>query len=448
MESSYILSRYTVLFRSLDGEALCYNSRSNCFLALSDGLYDYLQNSKDIDVNALPEEIGKLLLKMKAVVTDDEDATFLNRLQVENNIRIYSREHISLTLLPTSACNLKCPYCYEINKSKKVMTPQVIDNLISFLNQHKYAKTYSITWYGGEPLLAIHTIEEISKRLKEEVKLQLTGQTMVTNGVLLNQRAIEILKNIHIGNLQITFDGMPARHDQVRFLPNHKGTFDIILSNIKAYLKAFPDRFVSIRVNIDNRNKGDFSLVYSYLRKELSEHLKRIYIYPGILKDENPNHSICNSSLMTSKDIKELYLDLHKQGTALRYYPERRMQGCSANNICNYVIGPEGEIYKCWVEVGEKDCIIGNIADHRFPANPLFVHYFAEGNCFNDPQCLKCPILPICSGGCPNSRIQNKLRGKQIEVCPMYHVDNNQGLLEFLQLHYQLKKKKDEIKSA
>lgn len=429
-----------IYFKSMEGDYLCYNSRSNSFITFSEDLYKYISENKILNTNSFPNDLIKQLVSLKIFTKPNEDEDYLESLKLRNNIKIYSRHHLGLTLLPTTACNLRCPYCFEVNKGNKFMTDKIINDLIKFINQHEYAKTYSITWYGGEPLLAIDIINKISRRLKEDVSLKLLSQTMVTNGVSLNQKTLDILKDIPLNNIQFTFDGTPSTHDQKRFLPNKSGTFHLILNNIKRYMDSFPNRNVSIRINIDNHNKEEFYQVYDILCKELKEHINQIYIYPGIIKDENPNHSICNNHLMSSKDINDFYLKLPQHGVPVHYYPTLKDKGCTANNICGYVIGPEGEIYKCWVEVGEKNCIIGNIADNDFQNKGLFMQYLSTGNCFNDTKCLNCPILPICSGGCPNSRIQNFYNNKNNDICPIQQLDNNQGLKTFLQIHYQQKK--------
>lgn len=439
-KNTYLLSRYSILLKDIDGDYLCYNSRSNSFLSLSKDLYSYLSEQKDLDINSLPDNIVKQLIDLKILVKPNEDEVYIEQLKLRNNIKIYSRHHIGLTLLPTSACNLRCPYCFEVNKESKFMTDKTIDDLIKFINRHEYAKTYAITWYGGEPLLAIDIIKKISKRLKEEVNLKLTSQTMITNGVLLNQKALNILQDIPLNNIQVTIDGIPQTHNQKRCLPNKTGTFDTIVTNIKRYMEVFPNSAVSIRVNIDNQNKEEFYQVYEILCKELKDHIRQIYIYPGIIKDENPNYSICNNHLMSNRDIQKFYISLPQHNIPVNYYPTLKDKGCTANNICGYVIDPEGKIYKCWVEVGEKNCVIGNITDEKIQNNELFMQYLSTGSCFNDEKCLTCAILPICSGGCPNNRIQNKMNNKNFDICPIQQLDDNQGLKTFLRMHYQYRK--------
>ena len=47
-----------------------------------------------------------------------------------------------LTIAPTLACNMDCPYCYEKEKTG-VMSQEILDNIINFTLQWKgYDKIY------------------------------------------------------------------------------------------------------------------------------------------------------------------------------------------------------------------------------------------------------------------------------------------------------------------
>ena len=435
---TYSLSRFSVLFDNEDENYLCYNSRSNSFISITKDLYDFLTKNGNLNIEQLPENVVSNLIKMKIIVTSEEDDEYVERLKLQNYINRYSRDHLSLTLLPTMACNLRCPYCFEAHKSAKSMNEEVIDSLIQFINRQKYAKTYSLCWYGGEPLLRVDIMRNILQRLEKDVVLERIHHYIITNGVLLNDKAIELFQEFPLDNIQITFDGLPQNHNQKRYLPNNRGTFDIILNNIKRYLNTFPNKRITIRVNIDNQNKEEFHQVYKLLHCELKDFQQNLFIYPGILKDENPSFSICNNNLMNNNDIKKLYLELKEKDVPVKYYPVQKLKGCTANQICGYVIGTDGEIYRCWLDVGEKKYVVGNIKDDQITNEKLFLKYFSIGDCFNDQKCLNCALLPICSGGCPNNRIQNACYGKHFEICPVQQPNNYQGLKEYLQMHYQL----------
>lgn len=73
-----------------------------------------------------------------------------------------SNDALHLIILPTEACNFRCVYCYETFKYNRIKAGVIegIKNLISIrIPDLKYLH---ISWFGGEPLLTLDVIENIS----------------------------------------------------------------------------------------------------------------------------------------------------------------------------------------------------------------------------------------------------------------------------------------------
>lgn len=74
MNNHYLLSHYTILFVTREKEHLCYNSRSNCFLSISEGLYNLLNtNKQEIDIALLekstPKKYGNGIRNYRLIVS-------------------------------------------------------------------------------------------------------------------------------------------------------------------------------------------------------------------------------------------------------------------------------------------------------------------------------------------------------------------------------------------
>ena len=69
----------------------------------------------------------------------------------------------TITITLTQSCNLKCSYCYENNKSPKVMTFNVAQQIIDkeLQNKDKYTG-FEIDLFGGEPFLQFELIKQIT----------------------------------------------------------------------------------------------------------------------------------------------------------------------------------------------------------------------------------------------------------------------------------------------
>lgn len=159
------LSRYTFLFRKGDSFFI-YNSRTNSFFETDDASYRHLIQIKEngIDTDEDDEEIRDLR-RRKIVVSPEEDDLYLDYLRLSYFKSAYSSDNLGLTILPTIGCNLRCPYCFEESKPTGLMSDEIIENLISFIKKNAVNKKYTITWFGGEPLLGISVIEKILDKL-------------------------------------------------------------------------------------------------------------------------------------------------------------------------------------------------------------------------------------------------------------------------------------------
>ncbi|MDE5900194.1 MAG: SPASM domain-containing protein [Muribaculaceae bacterium] len=120
---------------------------------------------------------------------------------------------------------------------------------------------------------------------------------------------------------------------------------------------------------------------------------------------------------------------------ALPFYPLPFKSECSIRNRNSIVIGPNGELYKCWQDVGIEDKIYGYI-DGRVTNEKVLLEYLMDADPLDDEECRECLLFPICSGGCPYARIKAQRDSKFSKPCPLY----KDKLIDFLTLHYRLKR--------
>ena len=93
----------------------------------------------------------------------------------------------------------------------------------------------------------------------------------------------------------------------------------------------------------------------------------------------------------------------------------------------SFLIGPEGEIYKCWNDVGHEDRIVGNIFQSEL-INPVRMYrYLCESSIFADAKCKDCNVFPICDGGCGHYRYRNTFEDANFDYCTRF---KDQRILE------------------
>lgn len=219
-------SIYNHLFKR-GSHCYLFNSKNSFFAEIPAELFDILKSN---DFNGLDNDDITDLTAKEIIVNSDSQYDFYNEEKLRHISSLCDRDTLTLVLVPSTACNFACPYCFEEKKHPKIADKKFDEDLIKFINDHTAAKQLSITWYGGEPLLAFDRIKEIYHKIVSETKLKITGHSIVTNGYLINDDTISFFKDSELNHIQITLDGCRENHNRTRFLKHDKsGTYDIIL---------------------------------------------------------------------------------------------------------------------------------------------------------------------------------------------------------------------------
>lgn len=407
-------SIYTHLFKR-DSHCYLFNSRNSFFAEIPIELFDIIKNN---DLDKLDNDDINDLTNKGIIVDSDSQYDFYNEEKIRYLTSLCDRDTLSLVLVPSTACNFACPYCFEEKKHPKIADKNFDEDLINFINDHIAAKQLSIIWYGGEPLLAFDRIKDIYHKITTESKLKITSHRMVTNGYLINDDIISFFKENELNHIQITLDGCRENHNRTRFLKHNKsGTYDIILNNIIRVSKELPSTSISVRVNINKENSDDFIFLHKYF-EELK--LSNVLVYPGLIEEPTPDGSSYCSRCITGEDTGIFYNSLKEKGCNFHTYPHYSSKGCMINRLNSYIIGPEGEIYKCWEDVSNEDKIIGYITEKEIRNKHLFYRYLNDTSAFSDEKCKDCKLFPVCSGGCGQQRYKNLYENGRFNVCHEY----------------------------
>lgn len=406
-----ITSPYTYLF-SHDKKRYLYNSLSEFYSEISEEFYNLL---KDREWESIPTEVKKELINKKVLINSDEQDVFFYDSKIRFLTSCYSPEIISLVIAPTTGCNFECPYCFEPKTNPKSITKEVKEQIITYINKQENAKKLNLTWYGGEPLLMLADMKELHKRIVNETKKEITAHSIITNGYLLNEEAIDFIEQGKVDHLQVTLDGTESTHNSQRFLKiSHKPTYHVIKHNIEQTAKRLPKIRITIRVNINKKNYMEFVEVFNEYNQ--FDWQKNIFVYPGIIKEDTPDKcSLCHSSY-SNGELLELYEMLSREGVNVNFMPGRSHKGCMLQRTSAFIIGPEGELYKCWNNVGDSTKVIGSIMDNEKRNYTLLMSYMNETSPF-ESECMKCKVFPICDGGCGYLRYRNKHENANFDYC-------------------------------
>lgn len=333
---------------------------------------------------------------------------------------------IKLTICPTMGCNFDCPYCFEDHRHGK-MSAQVQDDVVALAKRMLDAsgvKDISVTWFGGEPLLALDVIESLSERLMALAD-ERDGEysaSIVTNGYLLTQDVVDMLDRHKVTDAQITIDGLGPTHDATRHLAGGGGSFDRITTNLRTLKIPF---CVNIRHNVHERNKGEMDALEAFVDALAVESGNDLDYYPAPVSDsEVADERGEQVELLCGSDSIEVSL---RQAT--NRFTAGRGHFCGANNIWSVGIDDKGNLQKCWESVDKPWLSFGTAHDWD-PANPLttasnpdnLTMYLTTACPLPDDECAECVWLPSCVGGCPNKRLFGKRQCVEFKDDPEAYV--------------------------
>lgn len=400
-------SKRNYIFKSEKYGWLLYAGLSNSFFKLDESLKS-LVDKYISEKEVLSDEI---LAKFKktGVLSKYTDEEF-DRMYLLNWIKnLYGNERIRFTIAPTLNCNFRCSYCYEKNaRNNFVMENSAADKILEFAKQKRKTKI-DLCWYGGEPLLAINFIKYFNQKSKEE-NIELF-QSIVTNGYLLSEEIVKYFHSINLSVIQITLDGDKISHNKRRPHLSNPDSFTRIIENLDilhAYCKQNDYLLnVSIRVNVDKSNEEDYPKIRKFLYERYGDFFR---VYYGIVY--NSNGCLDKSDISFDTDDEKNYLRKLNKKYGLKdenIYPDSKgCVFCAAQTIDNYVLDPNGFLYKCWDDVGYSKRVIGSLFDKKV-SNPLVESdYLIKSMAIFDVQCKDCFLLYSCLGGCPYKCLYTK----------------------------------------
>jgi uncharacterized protein len=302
-------------------------------------------------------------------------------------------------------CNFSCDYCFETNKTFGKMDAQVISLLKLFVAKKLQSETkLQVTWFGGEPMLALDVVSELSEEfisLCKEKKCEYNAN-MITNGFLISHEQIPILKKNLIRSIQITLDGSEEFHNKKRFLPGGIGTYQTLIKNIK----LLKEEGFGVNVRL-NQEKDNINSIGEILKDFKLNGIEQVPISFGRI--EPYGNMEYQKKCVDISEIAKIEIDYYKYGIRNNFenkvkLPIRLRNHCLADQVFSFVIDSKGYIYKCWSDTGNIEYAIGNLSANIISNENILVNYLKFDPTIDD-ECKECSVMPMCMGGCPHNRL-------------------------------------------
>ena len=309
-------------------------------------------------------------------------------------------------------CNLRCEYCFaatgDFGGCRKLMSPETGRKAIDFLIKKSVGReNLELDFFGGEPLMAWDTVVQtvdyarsIEKQHGKNFRF-----TITTNGLLLDDEKIDYI-NREMSNCVLSLDGRKEVNDRLRYTPNKKGSYDVIVPKYKKLVEGRknPGR-------TDYYLRGTFTkynLDFTEDVLHIAENGFRQLSVEPVVTDEHLPYALNESDLPRIKDEYDRLFDIAEKGADFNFFhfmidlnqgpcALKRLRGCGCGN--EYVaVTPEGDIYPCHQYVGIDDWKMGNLSDGEVDKN--IKDYFAATHIYTKKGCADCWVRFYCSGGC------------------------------------------------
>jgi uncharacterized protein len=350
---------------------------------------------------------------------------------------------LHITVLTTLQCNFACDYCFQgdhgdYNKFAQKMTPEMASRVADWVERELdrvRPERLVMTFFGGEPLLNLPVMYELSERLWAATQTRGVRMmsSIITNGLLLTPEIADRMVPLGLKGIKITLDGDRDTHNRMRPLRGGQGTFDRIVENMRQVAARVP---ISIGGNFDESSAGSFPALLDFLREQdFADKIVKVNFKPvirtqsvtaataatpkGFLpltpvnKDGKPLGGTCMTNVgeggggRRSATACDSCNFLDDEMTFLR--DETTRHGFPTpdgvhNGPCHvhiqhaHTIGPDGSLYACPGFTGELSQSTGHIDDRRDPLREIARDAFDR----LDPwkECGDCAFIPVCAGGC------------------------------------------------
>lgn len=417
------------------GEVLLFNTKNSSIVILSEKEYQEVNTLVDKGLK-IPSNFQELInndfLIEKAT---DEKKEFLKELDkcMKNN------KHFTVHILPTTACNFNCPYCYQSGIERDFfLNDEILKKTIKYIKGYLKGKDITeatLVIHGGEPTVNWSSVVKLlpmMDKIFKERNIKYRTQ-IVSNGYNLTPEKADLLSKYNWQRFQVTVDGPPESHNKRRVLRNGGETFDRIIENIRYVIDNKKIEKVSLRINYDKGNIDKIPEFLEYIARNFDR--DRIILSLGFISktvdDTDANKYVSEYGIKKS-EMTKYYLPLFKKAVELGFKMSNLFMftGMCTSKLDNaLVISSNGDIFKCLSGVGRDEFIEGRVDSERYDLpNYLYPELYE--------QCLDkgCPYLPLCHTGC---RFESYLKNgemKQID-CNKEVLDSvNEELLKYLYL--------------
>lgn len=399
------ISKYTFIIPQEDDCTILYNCRNEALAVIESALAELLTAPLLTELSSRHKSFYDFLKDKKfivesGIVEEEEVVADWKKIDTDKN-------SFSIFINPTMDCNLHCWYCFESHVKGTIINEEVFAAILKLVERKivvERVNALALSLFGGEPLIVfdsvvlplIRKVDELCKEYGTEFYV-----SFVSNGTLITKRKLEALNSLHTINpidFQITLDGNEHSHNETKAFPNGKGSYQLVLNNIKQLLSNHMN--VTLRFNMTMDNAEGYYDVLSDLQTLSKEDKKWIKIDLQHVWQDVGNFDK-ESFFAVQAKIRKAFLENGFMVHELKHIDNSR---CYADRENNVSINYDGKLFHCtardFIESNSEGILLpnGTFQWNEKHKKRMMVKY---GNSF----CKECRIYPLCHGGCSQYKL-------------------------------------------
>ncbi|MDY3296337.1 putative heme d1 biosynthesis radical SAM protein NirJ1 [Selenomonas sp.] len=319
----------------------------------------------------------------------------------------------------TKTCNLKCMHCYMKSDAKKYSDELTTDEAKKFIDDLAAFHVPVLLFSGGEPLIRPDFFELADYAAKAGVR-----PTLSTNGTLITREVAQRIKDIGVGYVGISLDGLKDVNDTFRGVD---GAYEKAMQGIENCVAAH--QRVGLRFTINQHNARELDKIFDFIE---AEHINRVCFYhlvysgrgEAMVHDDlthEESRAAMDTIIRRTRDFEErglekeiLTVDNHCDGiymylkakeagdekTAAQILKFLEMNGGNRSGIAFGEVDPLGYVHP---DQFTQHHTFGNVRDRAFGdiwqdvTNPIMAG-LKDRKPLLKGRCAKCKWLDRCNG--------------------------------------------------
>lgn len=318
----------------------------------------------------------------------------------------------------TRTCNLKCIHCYMDSDAQKYQGELSTEEAKRFIDDLAEFRVPVLLFSGGEPLIRPDFFELAEYTVSKGIR-----PTLSTNGTLITREVAQRIKDIGVGYVGISLDGLKDVNDKFR---GHEGAFKAAMEGIKNCVAV--GQRVGLRFTINSHNFAELDNIFDFIEEENIDRVCFYHlVYSGrgnqmIKEDVSPEESrqAIETIIRRTIDFEErglkkeiLTVDNHCDGVylylrTLKENPEKAqkvkdlisLNGGNRSGIAFAEVDPLGYVHP---DQFTQHITFGNVRERKFgDIWTDLTHPILAGMKDRKPllkgRCAECQYLDICNG--------------------------------------------------